>query len=621
MPTDRLSSLLERGHVLVDGAMGSELLSRGADPGHCLEELNLHDPTLIRSVHLDYIAAGADIIETNTFGANRFRLGEHYVEGQLEEINVAGARLAVEARNASGQPVLVAGSVGPLGRPVEPIGAIKASSAELIFSYQMEALVRGGVDLLILETFAALHELKLALGVAREVAPDLPVIVSMRLDEGDVDAAEVLAREMAALDVPVVGVNCSVGPDAALEMARPLVDVDGPAVLVMPNAGLPERVSGRLVYSTNPDYFGATVPELAHAGVTVMGGCCGTRPRHVAAMRRALDRLGAPGRPVAPSVSAVAAPSAPAEPAAPSKLAEHLARGDFAFSVELTPPRGIDARRVLAGAQLLRAAGVDFVNVPDSAMARLRMGAMTCATLVQQQAGLEAIAHFTTRDRNVMAIQSELIGAHALGVRNVLCMRGDPPGVGDYPDAATVWEVSATGLITILANLNRGVDANGARIGDGAGFFIGAAFNPTAESLEREVRLLRRKLDAGAAFIVTNAVYDPAALLRLREAVPDLSVPVVAGVMPLASSRQAAYLQHEVPGIVVPEEVRARIDRAGADAPRVGVEMAVELLGAVRGAIQGAYVIPAVGRYDLAAQLVRESRQELGLELPTVASE
>ncbi|MFZ0216954.1 MAG: methylenetetrahydrofolate reductase, partial [Candidatus Dormiibacterota bacterium] len=386
-----------------------------------------------------------------------------------------------------------------------------------------------------------------------------------------------------------------------------LVATGAPAVLAMPNAGLPERQGGRLVYASGADYFGSAAPELLGAGVRAVGGCCGTRPHHVAAMRQAMarTRLATPVRTEAKPLAVRGERSAP--PA--SRLAQHLARGAFVFSVEMTPPRGIDSRRVLRGARLLRQAGVEFVNVPESAMARLRMGAITCATLIQQQAGLEAIAHFTTRDRNVMAMQSELIGAHALGIRNVLCLRGDPPRVGDYPDAHTVWEVSATGLVTILSGLNEGLDANRHPIGDGAGFFVGAAFNPTADDPRREVRLLRRKLDAGAQFIVANAVFDRTTWAGMRETLGDIGVPIIAGVMPLASVRQVSYLRNEVPGIVVPDHVARHIEEAGEDAPGAGLDLAVELLEGACDLVQGAYVIPPVGRYDLAAELVTRSRR------------
>ncbi len=611
---NRLEVLLARGPVLFDGAMGTELYARGVEPGRCLEELNLTDPALVRSIHRDYIAAGADVIETNTFGANRFRLGEHYLELQLKDINLAGARLAVEARNASGKPVLVAGSIGPLGRPLEPIGAIKLSSAERIFAEQAGALQEGGVDLLILETFTALSELTLAVRVAREVAPRLPVIAQLTFDEESLassEAARGVVEALAPLGVLAIGVNCGSGPEDALRVAGRLLEAGAGTVSVMPNAGLPQRLAGRLVYTAGPDYFAAAVRRFLEAGVRIVGGCCGTGPEHVAAMRSALDRMRAP------SVAA-AAPAqrrreaARARSATPSRLAEQMAAGAFVISVELTPPRGIDPRRMLEGARLLKEAGVDFANVTDSAMARLRMGVLSCAALVQQQVGLEAIAHFTTRDRNLMAIQSELIGAHALGIRNVLCLRGDPPRVGDYPNATAVWDVSSVGLITILSSFNRGLDANGTPFGRQASFFIGAAVNPGAADPDKESRLLRRKLEAGAHFLVTQPIYDSAAFLNFLDRVGPLEVPLLVGLLPLQSSRHAEYLHHEVPGISVPDAVRERVAAAGETAAEAGVELALEVLESVRSRVQGAYVIPSGGRYEIAAQVVARARELVG---------
>jgi homocysteine S-methyltransferase len=609
---DRLARLAERGPVLFDGAMGTELLARGVGPGRCLEELNLTEPALVGRVHRDYIAAGADVIETNTFQANRFGLGEHYLERQVGEVNRAGARLAVEARNASGRPVLVAGSVGPLGRPIEPVGAIKLTSAERMFREQVEALVEGGVDLLVLETFTALHELALAVRVARELAPDLSVVASLSFDdEGDPrDAAAALVATVVPRGVAAVAANCGSGPEPARAVVRQLVASGAPLVGAWPNAGLPRRAGGRLVYTAGPDYFADTVARLATEGARLVGGCCGTGPAHVAAMRARLDA--GPAEPVARPARPARADAGPAPRAHTSRLARDLAGGRFAISVELTPPRGIDPRTMLAGARLLKEAGVDYANVTDSAMARLRMGVMSCAALVQQQVGLEAIAHFTCRDRNVMAIQSELIGAHALGIRNVLALRGDPPRVGDYPNATPVWDVNAVGLITILGNLNRGLDANGTPIGDGAGFLVGAAVNPGAEDLERELRLLRRKVAAGAHFIVTNPIYEEASLERMREITAEVPVAVLVGVLPLRSVRQAEYLHHEVPGITVPEALRTRLERAGDRAAELGVELAVEFLEAARAHVQGAYVIPSGGRYDLAARVVTRTRELVG---------
>jgi homocysteine S-methyltransferase len=609
---NRFAELVARGAVLFDGAMGTELNARGVAVGQCLEEVNLAQPALVLGIHRDYIAAGADVIETNTFGANRFGLGDFYLESKVREINLAGARIAVEARNNSGRPVLVAGSIGPLGRPIEPVGAIKRSSAERIFAEQAQALVDGGVDMLVLETFTALGELEAAVGAARAVAPDLPIIAHMSFDDeaNPAQAAAALVRAMEPLQVDGIGANCGSGPYAALDVTAHLVAAGARTISVMPNAGLPQRIGGRLVYSTGPEYFAEVAERLVATGASIVGGCCGTGPRHISLVRQRLSL--AVAAPRAPS-SSRRSPEGPKTESAPrSRLARELAHGRFAVSVELTPPRGIDPRRMLEGARLLKEAGVDYANITDSAMARLRMGVISCAALVQQQVGLEAIAHFTCRDRNVMAIQSELIGAHALGIRNILALRGDPPRVGDYPNATAVWDVNAVGLITILANLNRGLDANGTPIGEQASFHIGAAVNPSADDLEKEVRLLKRKLAAGADFIVTNPIYEAAALERLRVVVADTGVPVLVGVLPLVSVRQAEYLHNEVPGMAVPKAVRQRLESAGEKAPELGVEMAVDFLDAARAYVHGAYVIPAATRYDLAARVVTRTRELVG---------
>jgi methionine synthase I (cobalamin-dependent)/5,10-methylenetetrahydrofolate reductase len=609
---NRFTELTARGPVLFDGAMGTELNARGVPTGHCLEEVNLDQPALVLAIHRDYIAAGADVIETNTFRANRFGLGDFYLEDRVREMNLAGARIAVEARNNSGRRVLVAGSIGPLGRPIEPVGAIKRSSAERIFGEQIEALVAGGVDILVFETFTALGELEVAVRAARAVAPAVPVIAHMSFDDeaNPAEAAAALVRALEPLQVAALGANCGGGPNAALDVTAHLAGAGAKTISVMPNAGLPERVGGRLLYSTGPEYFAEVAERLFAAGARMVGGCCGTGPRHIALVRQRLEKAEAPS-PSRPGPRKQAERQ-DVEPAPRSRLARELALGRFAVSVELTPPRGIDPRRMLEGARLLKEAGVDYANVTDSAMARLRMGVISCAALVQQQVGLEAIAHFTCRDRNVMAIQSELIGAHALGIRNILALRGDPPRVGDYPNATPVWDVNAVGLITILANLNQGLDANGTPIGERASFHVGAAVNPSAEDLEKEVRLLRRKLAAGADFIVTNPIYEAAALDRLHKIVEDARVPVLVGVLPLVSVRHAQYLHNEVPGMTVPQQVRDRLESAGERAPELGVEMAVDFLDAARSHVHGAYVIPAAARYDLAARVVTRTRELVG---------
>ncbi|HXM55881.1 MAG TPA: bifunctional homocysteine S-methyltransferase/methylenetetrahydrofolate reductase [Candidatus Dormibacteraeota bacterium] len=609
---NRMAEQLARGPVLFDGAMGTELLARGVAAGRCLEELNLVEPVLVGGVHRDYIAAGADVISTNTFNASRFGLGEHYLEHLVREVNVAGARLAVEARNASGRPVLVAGSVGPLGRPIEPIGAIKKASAERMFRERIEALVEGGVDLLVFETFSALGELEVAVRVAHEVAPDLPVVASLSFDESNPEAAAAaMVAAMAPLGIAAIGANCGSGPQPVRRVARHLVaHADAVAIGAWPNAGLPERVAGRLVYTSGPEYFADSTVRMVEDGVTILGGCCGTGPAHIAALR---DRLARARSGVVeirrrePRADELADTPPPT-----SRLARELSQRRFAISVELTPPRGIDPGKMLAGARLLKEAGVDYANVTDAAMARMRMGVIACAALVQQQVGLEAIAHFTCRDRNVMAIQSELIGAHALGIRNIIALRGDPPLVGDNPNATAVFDVNAVGLITILANLNRGLDANGTPIGARAAFHVGAAVNPGAENPERELRLLRRKIEAGADFVVTNPIYDPTFLDRLQDIASEVNVPILVGVLPLRSARQAEYLHNEVPGISVPAELRDRLEQAGDRAEALGADLAVDFLEAARTQVQGAYIIPSAGRYDLAARVVARTRELVG---------
>jgi homocysteine S-methyltransferase len=610
---NRMAERLARGPILFDGAMGTELLARGVAPGRCLEELNLVEPVLVSGAHRDYIAAGADVIETNTFNASRFGLGEHYLEHLVREVNLAGARLAVEARNASGRPVLVAGSVGPLGRPIEPVGSIKRSSAQRMFQERIEALVAGGVDLLVFETFSALGELELAVRVARDVAPDLPVVASLSFEDesNPGDAAAALVAALAPLGVTAIGANCGSGPQPVRGVARRLAQQEGaPPVGAWPNAGLPQRVGGRLVYTTGPEYFADSAVRMLEDGVAILGGCCGTGPAHIAALRARMAeaRSGVVEvRRRQPREDEAVVTTVPT-----SRLAREMAQRRFAISVELTPPRGIDPGRMLAGAHLLKEAGVDYANVTDSAMARMRMGVIACAALVQQQVGLETIAHFTCRDRNVMAIQSELIGAHALGIRNIIALRGDPPRVGDNPTATAVWDVNAVGLITIIANLNRGLDANGTPIGEKAAFHVGAAVNPGAEDLERELRLLRRKIAAGADFVITNPIYDAGALERLREIAAEVRVPMLVGVLPLRSVRQAEYLHNEVPGISVPQALRDRLTRAGERAEELGVELAVDFLEAARAQVQGAYVIPSLGRYDLAARVVTRARELVG---------
>lgn len=625
---------LARAPILFDGAMGTLLYSRGIPQRACLDELVLSRPELIGAIHREYLEAGAEAITTAAFGANRSRLAPYGIADQAARLNRRAAQLAREARDVAAREALVAGSIGPLGAPLRglehrPEGEVRAAFREAI-----EGLLEGGVDLLLFETHNVLDELLAALDEARRLS-DLPIVAEMAFGQEivaiDGTTPEAAAVALVAAGVDAIGVNCSTGPVACLDaLARLGRPSGGVALSIMPNAGLPQRTEGRFVYAADPGYFGETVAMMLDAGALLIGGCCGTTPEHTAAMRTALDtrlgaRLGAGPRAPAPAevTAAPAAIEAPrtaasepgvVEPPPPTDLLRKLRDGRFVVSVEIDPPRSIRLDRTLEAARLLRSAGVDLVNISDSAMARVRMGCLAVAFAVQRDVGLETLVHFTTRDRNLMALESEVLGAHALGVRNVLCLTGAPPRVGDYPTGTGVWDVDSIGFIEILARLNRGEDRAGSPIGQPAGFTIACALDPTADDLDGELERLARKLDAGAHLVMTQPIYHRAQLERLLESVgrrwgsPRLPVPVLLGILPLHTARHAEFLHHEVPGITIPDEVRAAMHAAGERGAEVGLEMAMALLAEVRGEVQGTYIMPSFGRYQLAAELVRRLR-------------
>jgi methionine synthase I (cobalamin-dependent)/5,10-methylenetetrahydrofolate reductase len=634
--------------LLFDGAMGTLLFSRGVPQQASLDQLVLTRPEIVAAVHREYIAAGADAIETCTFGANAVRLEPFGLGGDASRISRRGAQLAREARDVAGRDVLVAGSVGPLSSAMRAPLQMTAGRVAAVFREQVEGLLEGGVDLLVLETFGLLEELLQGLDVVRSLC-DLPVVAEMTFGEElrslDGTTPEEAARALAAAGADAVGVNCGAGPVVCLDALSAMVSPTGAPLSIMPNAGFSQRVEGRFVYAADPSYFSEMAPRFVAAGAAIVGGCCGTTPAHVAAMRAALDaaiagapapavqeaEAGAPDDHAPPRVSAPAAPAAAAGaraaereyPAAgASGLARALADHRFVVSVEIDPPRSVLIERTLDAARLLRDAGADLVNVSDSAMARVRMGAMAVAFAIQDRVGLECLVHLTTRDRNLMALESELLGAHALGIRNVLALTGDPPRVGAYPTGTGVWDVDSIGLIGIIARLNRGEDASGTPIGAPAHFTIACALDPTAEDLDHELARLEQKLEAGAHVVLTQPVYDRAQWDRLAERIARrwrsgrLPVPVLAGLLPLHSARHAEFLHHEVPGITIPDEVRAVMRAAGDRGAELGLELALELLAELRGSADGTYLMPSFGRYEMAAELVRRIRQ---LEPPSGA--
>ncbi len=618
---------LARRPLLFDGAMGTLLFSRGIPQQASLDQLVLTRPDVVGAIHREYLDAGADAIETCSFGANRVRLAPFGLSGDAGRINRRAAQLAREARDVAARDVLVAGSIGPLASASRGLLHLSTERIETAFREQVEGLLEGGVDLLVLETFGRLDELLAALAVARSLS-DLPVVAEMTFGEelravdGTTPAAA--ARALAEAGADALGVNCGAGPLVCLDALEGMVDSAGVARSIMPNAGLPQRVEGQFVYAADPAYLGEMVPRFLAAGATIVGGCCGTTPAHVAAMRAALDAALAgdasiaPGAP-SPSASAHEVPrtgrvEAQADAPEPTGLSRALSAGRFVVSVEIDPPRSVRIERTLEAARLLREAGADLVNISDSAMARVRMGAMAVAFAIQRDVGLECLVHVTTRDRNLMALESELLGAHALGIRNILALTGDPPRTGDYPTGTGVWDVDSIGLVGILARLNRGEDAAGSPIGARAGFTIACALDPTAADLDRELGRLAQKLEAGAQLVMTQPVYDRAQWDSLIEGIERrwgssrLPVPILAGILPLHSARHAEFLHNEVPGITIPDGIRAAMLAAGERGAELGMDLALRLIAEIRGLADGTYLMPSFGRYEMTAELVRRIR-------------
>ncbi len=615
--------------LLADGAMGTLLFSRGVPQRAALDELVQTRPDLIGAIHREYLAAGADIIETATFGANRHRLAPYGLADQARRFARRGAQLAREARDVAGRDVLVAGSVGPLGAPTREILHLDEGAVRAAFREAIEGLLEGGADLIQFETFSVLDHLRLAVDEARR-ASDLPIVAlltfgeELELPDGTTPAKA--ARAIEELDVDVLGVNCGAGPQGCLDA---LSAMSGARLAILPNAGLPQRIEGQFVYAAGPEYLADMTPRFVAAGATIVGGCCGTSPEHIAAMRAALDALAPTDGPVAgreavvvpiptttPRATVITAGVADdgSEPPPPTGLLRSLREGRFVISVEIDPPRSVRIERTIEAARLLQAAGVDVVNISDSAMARVRMGAMAVAFGIQHDLDLECMVHFTTRDRNLMAIESELLGAHALGVRNIIALTGDPPRVGDYPTGTGVWDVDSIGLIEILARLDRGEDGAGSPIGARAGFTIACALDPTAADADTEWDRLERKIAAGAHLIMTQPLYDVAQVeamdreARRRFGHAGFPVPVLLGVLPLQSTRHAEFLHNEVPGITIPDPTRAAMHAAGDRGGEVGLELTVNLLERVDELVAGTYVMPSFGRYEQAAELVRRLR-------------
>ncbi len=606
MPTD-LTTRLQKGAVLCDGAMGTLLYSKGIFINRCYDELNVSQPDLIRGVHQEYLQAGADIIETNTFGANSFRLSKHGCVDKLADINRQGARVAREA--AKSFDALVAGAVGPLGVRIEPLGKVSLAETREAFREQIAALNEEGIDLIILETFGYLEELHQAILASREVNPGLPVIAQVTIDEDgnclDGSSPDHYGPQMEEWGADVIGCNCSVGPVAMLDALERVRAVTSAPLSAQPNAGMPRSVEGRNIYLCSPEYMASYTKKFINVGVRLIGGCCGTTPEHIHSMKSAMRVGGARTSSFKPAAVPKAHPVEVTPLRERSQLGRKIANGEFVTMVEIVPPKGTDATKEIEGARFLKSVGVDGINIPDSPRASARMSNQALCLLVAQQVGIEPILHYTCRDRNVLGIQSDLLGASAVGIRNLICITGDPPKMGDYPDATAVFDVDAIGLVNIVRNLNRGLDIGGNPIGNGTRFVIGVGANPGSPNIEEEIRRFEYKVEAGAELAVTQPVFDLRLLEDFMRSIEHCKIPVVAGIWPLTSARNAEFMKNEL-RVSIPDEIIERMTRANtAEAARAeGVAIARDMLSAVRTMVQGAQISAPFGRYSCAVDVL-----------------
>lgn len=629
---------LKEGPLLCDGGMGTLLYTKGASSEQCLEQLVVSRPGWVTAIHQAYASAGADIIKSHTFGANRVRLAEHGLSEHVREFNFKAVRLVRDVREVAGRALFIAGDVGPLGKRLQPLGTITPTEAHEAFREQISVLWEAGADLLLFETFTDLEELKIAVEAARELC-DLPIVASMSYAQDGLTGAglspQVVTERLLALGVDLVGVNCGVGPVQMLNTLQSMHNAAPEARFsVMPNAGFPERVEGRLYYPSSPEYFAHHVPLFLNQNARLIGGCCGTTPVHIRAMREALDsQLNQTTQNGLKQPATVALNDDLADltigydleaEGTPTQLLQKLRDGKFVISVEVDPPRAFVAEKQIEGALHAKAMGADAVNVADSPMARVRMGALSLCIQIQQQAEIETIVHFTTRDRSLMGLQADLIGAHALGVRNILALTGDPPSLGDTRQSTAVFDVDSIGLVRIISKFNEGFDASGREMGRRGDFTIAVACDPTRPNLSEEVDRFYQKVSGGAHFTMTQPIYDPAlwrAFLEIyEERYGDFPVPVLIGILPLQSHRHASFLHNEVPGITLSEDALERMRKAGSNGRQEGVKMAQELLLELKELphVQGVYLMPSFGRYELACQVLEVlTPAERGLSLAT----
>jgi methionine synthase I (cobalamin-dependent)/5,10-methylenetetrahydrofolate reductase len=603
---------------IADGAMGTMLHQRGQGFQHCFDLLNLTQPSLVAEIHHAYIDAGAQIIQTNTFGANRFKLSRHDLDSRLEEINVAGVELARRVVMASFKKVYIAGDIGPLGVRLAPFGRVQLEEAREVFCEQISALVGATVDLLIIETMTDLFEIREAVLAAREVDARIPILASMTFTRDDRtllgDSPEKVAEKINDAGADLIGVNCSGGPDQILRVLKAMRQAVPEGLFsAMPNAGWPEQVSGRIFYPATPEYFGEYALSFWQAGARVIGGCCGTTPQHITFMRKSVDSTPVETLSVQPAALSRENEEIPETRELPTLLAQKLAAGNFIFAVEMDPPRGLATQKLLAGASLLAESGADVIDVADSPMARMRMSPWAVCSLIQKSVGVETVLHFPTRGRNLLRVQGDLLAAHAIGVRNIFVIMGDPTAIGDYPNAADNFDLVPSGLIRLIKEgFNTGVDHSGSDIGQPTSFFAGCALNLNPSNPEQEARNLHRKVAAGADFILTQPVFEPTKAVSFMELYDNefepLKVPVLLGILPLNNLRHANFLHQEVPGVDIPLAILQNMESAGDNGINVGAEIASELIREMRPHIQGVYLMPAFNRFDIVAGIIEQNK-------------
>ncbi len=605
---------LESKIVVADGAMGTMLYAKGIFINRCFDELNLSAPQLVKEIHQEYVRCGAEVLETNTFGGNRVRLKAFGFAEKLQAINKAGVKLA---REAAGEKAFVAGAIGPLGTQIEPLGPMSFAEARGVFREQAEALVSAGVDLIVLETFYDLHELREAIFAAREAAgPELVIVAQVNvMDDGtlrDGASTETFTKSLDEWPVDVFGVNCSAGPKVVLETIEKMLALTSKPLSAMPNAGLPAMVEGRNIYLCSPEYMAQYARRFLQAGVRMIGGCCGTTPEHIKQILGEVRSL----QPLQPNQGRSVVVEEADKPqvkrlakvpvAEKSELGAKLAAGKFVAFVEILPPRGVDASKEIAGASLCKEHGIDCINVPDGPRASARLSAQVTCQLIQRHAGIESVLHFCCRDRNILSIQSELLGAHATGVRNLICITGDPPRMGTYPDASAVFDVDSIGLTNVVNNLNHGLDIGGNPTGSQTALLIGVGANPGALNMDEELRRFAWKVEAGAEYVVTQPVFDLDLLEQFLRNTEQFKLPIIAGIWPLTSYRNAEFMVNEL-RVPVPKEYMNRMRHAdSADKARgEGVAIAQEMTARVRRLVQGAQLSAPFGRYEMAVQVAQ----------------